>query len=98
LDYLVNVDYNDGLSNEYQEWTYDDAGNCATDSVLGNTWTYDNLNRMSASPSRGKQNVHVANRGLKVHGRRLQQRRLPMERVASLEPLRNRGKRLECAK
>ncbi|MBI5705638.1 MAG: RHS repeat-associated core domain-containing protein [Armatimonadetes bacterium] len=50
LDYLVNVDYNDGISNEYQTWTYDDAGNRASDSTISGSWTYDNLNRMTASP------------------------------------------------
>lgn len=50
LDYLVNVDYNDGIANEYQTWTYDDAGNRASDSTVSGSWTYDNLNRMTASP------------------------------------------------
>lgn len=31
LDYLTEVDYNDGLPNEAQTWTYDAAGNRATD-------------------------------------------------------------------
>ncbi|HQU18067.1 MAG TPA: hypothetical protein PLA92_03345, partial [Fimbriimonadaceae bacterium] len=50
LDYLTEVDYNDGLANEVQTWTYDAAGNRATDSVQGSGWSYDNLNRMTASP------------------------------------------------
>ena len=50
LDYLTEVDYNDGLPNEAQTWTYDAAGNRATDSVQGSGWSYDNLNRITASP------------------------------------------------
>ncbi|MBX7135764.1 MAG: hypothetical protein K1X67_24110 [Fimbriimonadaceae bacterium] len=45
LDYLTEVDYNDGLSNEVQSWTYDAAGN------RSNTgYTYDHLNQMITSP------------------------------------------------
>ena len=50
LDYLTSVDYGDGLANPQQTWTYDAAGNRATDSAQGNGWTYDNLNRITASP------------------------------------------------
>jgi len=50
LDYLTSVDYGDGLANPQQTWTYDAAGNRATDSVQGNGWSYDNLNRITASP------------------------------------------------
>lgn len=50
LDYLTEVDYNDGLPNEAQTWTYDAAGNRATDSVQGSGWSYDNLNRILTSP------------------------------------------------
>ncbi|MBX7134864.1 MAG: hypothetical protein K1X67_19525 [Fimbriimonadaceae bacterium] len=45
LDYLTGVDYNDGLANEVQTWTYDAAGNRSNSG-----YTYDNLNRMTASP------------------------------------------------
>jgi RHS repeat-associated protein len=49
-DWLTGVDYNDGLSNEVTTWGYDVAGNRTSDSANSGTWTYDNLNRMSASP------------------------------------------------
>jgi len=49
-DYLLEVDYNDGLSNEVQSWDYDPAGNRIADSMRGNSWTYDTLNRMKVSP------------------------------------------------
>ncbi|MFM9872493.1 MAG: RHS repeat-associated core domain-containing protein [Fimbriimonadaceae bacterium] len=50
FDYLTSVDYNDGLANEVQTWDYDAAGNRISASANPGTWTYDNLNRMSASP------------------------------------------------
>lgn len=45
-DYLLNVDYNDGLNFEVQSWTYDAAGNRMTDSMRGNEWQYDLHNRL----------------------------------------------------
>lgn len=51
LDYLTSVDYNDGGAAEYRNWTYDAAGNRITDDAYSTgSWTYDNLNRMTASP------------------------------------------------
>ncbi|MEQ1821694.1 MAG: RHS repeat-associated core domain-containing protein [Fimbriimonadaceae bacterium] len=52
LDYLTSVDYGDGLPGATRSWTYDAAGNRATDSKYSSgSWTYDWLNRMTASPS-----------------------------------------------
>ena len=56
LDYLTSAAYNDGQANASQTWTYDAAGNRASD-YTGSGWTYDNLNRMlerSGSPAGGK--------------------------------------------
>lgn len=50
LDYLVGADYDDGLANETTTWSYDAAGNRISDSSNAGTWSYDNLNRMTASP------------------------------------------------
>ena len=50
LNYLTSTNYGDGLSNATPSWTYDAAGNRASDSTNTGTWTYDNLNRMTASP------------------------------------------------
>ncbi|MBI1332266.1 MAG: hypothetical protein GC165_05250 [Armatimonadetes bacterium] len=50
LDYLTSANYGDGLSNATPSWTYDAAGNRASDSTNSGTWSYDNLNRMTASP------------------------------------------------
>ena len=49
-DWLTGVNYNDGNPNAIQSWTYDVAGNRISDSAKPGTWTYDNLNRMTASP------------------------------------------------
>ena len=43
-------DYCDGLANATPNWTYDAAGNRASDSTVSGSWTYDNLNRITASP------------------------------------------------
>ena len=48
LDYLTGASYNGGSS--YTTWGYDAAGNRTSDSSNSGTWTYDNLNRMTASP------------------------------------------------
>jgi len=61
LDYLLEVDYNDGLSNEVTTWTYDAAGNRASASDQSGSWTYDNLNRMSASPNHTYSNNILGN-------------------------------------
>ncbi|MBS1727754.1 MAG: RHS repeat-associated core domain-containing protein [Armatimonadetes bacterium] len=50
LDYLTSANYGDGLSNATPSWTYDAAGNRASDSTNSGTWSYDNLNRMTAMP------------------------------------------------
>lgn len=50
LDYLTSANYGDGLANQSVTWTYDAAGNRASDSSQSGTWSYDNLNRMTASP------------------------------------------------
>jgi YD repeat-containing protein len=50
LDYLTQANYGDGLSNAVQSWTYDTAGNRASDSANVGTWVYDALNRITASP------------------------------------------------
>jgi RHS repeat-associated protein len=68
FDYLTSVDYNDGLSNEVQTWDYDAAGNRVSDSAKPGTWTYDNLNRMSASPTASYTHDAVGNRLTKVAG------------------------------
>lgn len=68
FDYLTGVDYNDGLSNEVQTWTYDAAGNRASASATPGTWTYDNLNRMSASPFATYTHNDIGNRIQKVEG------------------------------
>jgi RHS repeat-associated protein len=68
-DWLVEVDYNDGLSNEVTTWTYDAAGNRASDSSISGSWTYDNLNRMTASPYGTYTNDLLGNRtGLDTSG------------------------------
>jgi|CXWL01.1.fsa_nt_gi RHS repeat-associated protein len=45
-----------------RNWTYDVAGNRTSDSGNSGTWTYDNLNRMSASPGLTYYNDVVGNR------------------------------------
>ncbi len=62
LDYLTSANYGDGLSNATPSWTYDAAGNRASDSTNPGTWTYDNLNRMTASPGATYTNDIVGNR------------------------------------
>jgi len=61
-DWLEGVDYNDGLSNEVTTWGYDVAGNRTSDSSASGSWTYDNLNRMSASPHGSYTNDLLGNR------------------------------------
>ncbi|MFN8139631.1 MAG: RHS repeat-associated core domain-containing protein [Fimbriimonadales bacterium] len=62
LDYLTSVDYNDGLSNEYTIWGYDAAGNRSSDSAQSGSWSYDALNRMTASPNKVYENDVLGNR------------------------------------
>ncbi|MBS1700313.1 MAG: RHS repeat-associated core domain-containing protein [Armatimonadetes bacterium] len=50
LDYLTSANYGDGLSNATPSWTYDAAGNRASDSTQSGTWAYDHLNRMTSMP------------------------------------------------
>ncbi|MBL1148903.1 MAG: hypothetical protein HND42_01660 [Armatimonadetes bacterium] len=57
LGQLASVDYNDGLANEFQSWTYDPAGNRSNSG-----YSYDSLNRMSASPGYVYQNDILGNR------------------------------------
>ncbi|MBX7134468.1 MAG: RHS repeat-associated core domain-containing protein [Fimbriimonadaceae bacterium] len=57
LDFLTEVDYNDGLSNEVQSWTYDAAGNRSNSG-----YTYNNLNMMTASPGATYANDMLGNR------------------------------------
>lgn len=60
------MSYNDVLANANQNWTYDAAGNRISDTAQPGTWSYDNLNRMTASP--GATYVHdvVGNRTYKA--------------------------------
>lgn len=62
LDYLTSANYGDGLSNATPSWTYDAAGNRVSDSTNSGTWTYDNLNRMTASPGHTYDNDILGNR------------------------------------
>lgn len=62
FDYLTEVDYNDGLSNEVQTWGYEAAGNRISASAKAGSWTYDNLNRMTASPDTSYTHDAVGNR------------------------------------
>ncbi len=62
LDYLTSANYGDGLSNATPTWTYDAAGNRVSDSTNSGTWTYDNLNRMTASPGKVYSNDILGNR------------------------------------
>ena len=69
LDYLTSANYGDGLANPTPAWTYDAAGNRASDSTNSGTWTYDNLNRMTASPGISSyENDILGNRTLKGGG------------------------------
>lgn len=61
-DYLTSANYGDGSANATPSWTYDDAGNRASDSTISGSWTYDNLNRMTASPSYTYINTVTGNR------------------------------------
>lgn len=49
LDYLTSAEYGDSLTNHSTTWTYDAAGNRATDSAQTGSWAYDNLNRMTSA-------------------------------------------------
>lgn len=62
LDRLTSADYDDGLANETTSWTYDVAGNRVGDSSNLGTWTYDALDRMSASPGFTYSNDILGNR------------------------------------
>ena len=66
LDYLTSANYGDGLANATPSWTYDAAGNRASDSTNSGTWTYDNLNRMTASPGYTYSNDILGNRTLQA--------------------------------
>ena len=66
LDYLVGANYGDGLPNANVTWTYDAAGNRASDSSKPGAWTYDNLNRMTASPGVSYTNDILGNRTSKT--------------------------------
>jgi RHS repeat-associated protein len=71
LDYLTSASYGDGLANANVTWTYDAAGNRASDSSNTGTWVYDNLNRMTASPGVTYTNDILGNRtskGTVVYG------------------------------
>jgi RHS repeat-associated protein len=50
LSYLTTADYNDQYSNPSDTWGYDATGNRLSDADNSGTWSYDNLNRMTASP------------------------------------------------
>ncbi len=62
LDYLTSTTYAEGGSPVTQTWTYDAAGNRASDSLNTGSWAYDNLNRMTASPLRVYENDVLGNR------------------------------------
>ena len=46
FDYLTSVNYGDSLA--VQTWEFDSAGNRPSASANPGTWSYDNLNRMTA--------------------------------------------------
>ena len=50
------------LANATPSWTYDAAGNRASDSTNAGSWSYDNLNRMTASPGATYTNDILGNR------------------------------------
>lgn len=62
LDYLVGASYGDGLPNANVTWGYDAAGNRVSDSAQPGAWSYDNLNRMTASPGASYTNDILGNR------------------------------------
>lgn len=62
LDYLTEVNYGDGYANDNPTWSYDDAGN------RSGSYTYDNLNRMSASPGYTYSNDILGNRTWRNYG------------------------------
>ncbi len=65
LDYLTWVGHDDVSGGSYESsnaWTYDAAGNRASDASQGTGWTYDNLNRMTASPGYTYTNDILGNR------------------------------------
>jgi RHS repeat-associated protein len=68
LDYLVGANYGDGLANANVTWGYDAAGNRTSDSAQPGTWSYDNLNRMTASPGFAYTNDVLGNRGTRYVG------------------------------
>ena len=49
-DQLTGANYGDAGANAVQSWTYDAAGNRASDSSQPGSWSYDNLNRILSSP------------------------------------------------
>ncbi len=67
-DFLASANYGDGHANANPVWTYDAAGNRASDSTNAGTWTYDNLNRMTASPGATYTNDILGNRLTKGTG------------------------------
>jgi RHS repeat-associated protein len=65
LDYLIQAKYDDDGNNSWDEtvdWTYDTAGNRASDTSNSGSWTYDYLSRMSASPGVSYTNDILGNR------------------------------------
>jgi RHS repeat-associated protein len=65
LDYLIQAKYDDDGNNSWDEtvdWTYDTAGSRASDTSNSGSWTYDYLNRMSASPGVSYTNDILGNR------------------------------------
>jgi RHS repeat-associated protein len=62
LNYLTSSNYGDGLANATPSWTYDAAGNRISNSTVSGSWTYDNLNRMTASPGYTYINTLTGNR------------------------------------
>lgn len=68
FDYLTEVDYNDGLANEVQTWSYDAAGNRTSHSSNPGSWTYDNLNMIETSPGTDYAHDLVGNRIRKTVG------------------------------
>ena len=50
VEVLLSANYGDGLANAAQSWSYDAAGNRASDSSQPGAWSYDSLNRILSSP------------------------------------------------
>lgn len=62
LDYLTSASYGDGLAGASDAWTYDAAGNRISESTRSGSFTYDNLNRMTAAPGATYTNDILGNR------------------------------------